>query len=47
MDKFVKKLVNNHLEVFMNKSIGALALADETYLHDSKAADKPENGAVS
>ncbi len=42
MDKFVKKLVNNHLGAFMNKSIDALALADETYLHDSTAADELE-----
>ena len=42
MDKFVKKLVKNHLGAFMNKSIDALALADETYLQDSKAADELE-----
>lgn len=42
MDKFVKKLVKNHLGAFMDKNIDALALADETYLQDSKAADELE-----
>ena len=42
MDKFVKKLVKNHLGAFMNKSIDALALSDDVYLADCKAADEPE-----
>lgn len=42
MDKFVKKLVKNHLGAFMDKSIDALALNDDVYLADSKAADELE-----
>ena len=42
MEKFVKKLVKNHLGVVMDKSIDALALADEVYLSDCKAADELE-----
>lgn len=34
MDKFVKKLVKNHLGAFMDKSIDALALDDELYKKD-------------
>lgn len=34
MEKFVRKLVKNHLGAFMDKSIDALALDDELYKKD-------------
>lgn len=42
MDKFVKKLVKNHLGAFMDKSVDTLALNDDVYLADCKAADELE-----
>lgn len=42
MDKFVKKLVKNHLGAFMDKSIDGLALADETYLKDLADSEELE-----
>ena len=42
MDKFVKKLVKNHLGTFMDKSIDALALADEDYKNDLADSEELE-----
>jgi hypothetical protein len=42
MDKFVKKLVKNHLGAFMDKSVDALALADEDYKNDLADSEELE-----
>ena len=42
MDKFVKKLVKNHLGTFMDKSIDALALSDEDYKNDLADSEELE-----
>lgn len=42
MDKFVKKLVKNHLGAFMDKSVDALALADADYKNDLADSEELE-----
>lgn len=42
MDKFVKKLVKNHLGTFMDKSIDTLALADVDYKNDLADSEELE-----
>lgn len=42
MDKFVKKLVKNHLGAFMDKSVDALALADKDYKNDLADSEELE-----
>ncbi len=42
MDKFVKKLVKNHLGAFMDKNVDALALADEDYKNDLADSEELE-----